>query len=243
VCDASYIDLTHLFTDMNPPHCLHLSGECALTCGDGITVSEDASVGQFNPYNLFEKTREDTENEECEDEDDDRSAEDLLSIVDTALCDPAVVQALNQNLKKFYGRSVSCTNIVSYNPDNSFLTRRTGKQKRKLSKIDGVQTTCMLDFPETFYGSKVSGVASAGSQHHSNPEMRKSSAMDPGPKLESRGMWKTNTVSSDIGSSGSTNSSCSFLEPSVFTPSHASTNSLDIIKKRRVSFPLSFRNR
>ena len=205
-------------------------------------MSEDASVGHFNPYNLFEKTREDTETEEREDEDDDRSAEDLLSIVDTALCDPTVVQALNQDLKKFYGRSVSCTNIVSYNPNNSFLTRRTGKQKRKLSKIGGVQN-CMLDFPETFYGSKVSGVASAGSQHHSNPEMRKSSAMDPGPKPESRGMWKTNTVSSDIGSSGSTNSSCSFLEPSVFTPSHASTNSLDIIKKRRVSFPLSFRNR
>jgi hypothetical protein len=215
---------------------------CAVTCDVGNKVSEDASVGHFNPYNLFEKTREDTENEEPEDEDDDRSAEDLLSIVDTALCDPAVVQALNQDLKKFYGRSVSCTNIVSYNPDNSFLTRRTGKQKRKLSKVGGVQT-CMLDFPEPFYGSKVSGVASAGSQHHSNPEMRKSSAMDPEPKLESRGMWKTNTVSSDIGSSDSTNSSCSFLEPSVFTPSHASTNSLDIIKKRRVSFPLSFRNR
>ena len=213
---------------------------CTLTCADESTVSEDVKLGHFNPFNKIEKTMEDTENEERDD--DDRSAEDLLSIVDTALRDPAVVLALNQDLRNFYGRSVSCTNIVTYNPDNSCLTRRTGKQKRKLSKIGGLQS-CVVDFPEIFYDSTVTGVASAGCQHHSNPEMRTQSTLDPGSKLESRDVWKTNTVSSDIGSSSSTNSSSSYLEPSVFTPSHASTNSLDIIKKRRVNFPLSYRDR
>ena len=217
-------------------------GACAVACGDVPAVSEDVKLGHFNSFDKIDKTSEDTANDEHDDDDDDRSAEDLLSIVDTALCDPAVILALNQDLRNFYGRSVSCTNIVTYKPDNSCLTRRTGKQKRKLSKIGGSQS-CVIDFPGILYEPKVTGVALAGCQHHSNPEMRTQSTLDPGLKLESNDVWKTNTVSSDIGSSSSTNSSSSFLEPSVFTPSHTSTSSLDIIKKRRVNFPLSYRDR
>ena len=75
------------------------------------------------------------EREEGEEEEEDCSAEDLLSLVDTALSDPAVVKALSADLKIFYGHSVSCNNLAAtvHDAEQSYFSRQKEiKLKRKL---------------------------------------------------------------------------------------------------------------
>jgi hypothetical protein len=144
--------------------------------------------------------------------------------VDSALSDPAVVCALNLDLRNYYGRSVSCSGLSTHahSADSAYSTRqKSANHKRKLH-TSGAHSS-FSDFTKNNFSLLESTPAAA----------RRSSS---GNQLESSVDINDFPTAFPLASvvTSSTSSICLGPRSSFLSPS-ASCRSLDILKKRKLA--------
>jgi hypothetical protein len=152
------------------------------------------------------------------------SAEALLYLVDSALSDPAVVCALNLDLRNYYGRSVSCSGLSTHtqSADNEYSTRqKSANHKRKLHSA-GAHSS-LSDFTKNNFSLIENTPASA---------RRSSSGNQLGSCVDKNDFPTAFPLASVVTSS--TSSTCLGTRSSFLSPS-ASCRSLDILKRRKLA--------
>ena len=152
------------------------------------------------------------------------SAEALLYLVDSALSDPAVVCALNLDLRNYYGRSVSCSGLgaLTHSTDGASTTRpKSTNHKRKLYAT-GAHSS-FSDFTKNNFSLIDNPPAPARKSMSSN---QIDSSVD---KNECATAFLPPSMLTSSNSSTSSGPRSSLLSPS------ASCHSLDILKRRKLA--------